>query len=137
MTPTDVLEGWFESHRGQYVDVIIAGCVFGGRVQESMQKPTAFEFHGTSVCFRFGTTEQLTVEDPSGFRLGEFGQLIIPHATLATFGWHYYGREQTPENWCELTYRSRNGRIRLTRTGPLDPGEETFRYSRDRFVELL
>lgn len=136
MTATNALEEWFAEHRDQYLDLIIAGRIFGGRHGESMQQPRAYDFDDSVLQIRFATTEQLIVHNPSGFQRGEYGQLIIPRATRAVFGWHYYGRDQTSENWCEEIYESKDGRIQLTRTGPLMHGEEAFQYSGDRFVEL-
>ncbi len=53
------------------------------------------------------------------------------------FGWHYYGREALPENWCEEIYDIEDGVVKLTRTGPCMPGTETFEYTEKKFVELL
>ncbi|MHC4404094.1 MAG: hypothetical protein ACYTG0_30940 [Planctomycetota bacterium] len=137
MTATNVLEEWFADQRDQHLDVTIAGRIFGGRHGESMQQPRAYDFDGSVLQIRFAITEQLTVDNPSGFQRGEYGQLIIPHATRAVFRWHSYGRDQAPENWCEEIYESTDDRIQLTRTGPLMPGEEEeFQYSGGRFIEL-
>ena len=137
MTESDALTEWFAEKRGSYVDVIIAGRVFGGRHGESPQQPQACEFDGSALRIGFGTTEQLIVDQPSGFQRGRDGELVIPYAARAVFGWHYYGRKQTPENWCEEIYEVNDGRIQLTRRGPLMPGVERFAYSGTRFVELL
>jgi hypothetical protein len=132
----NALEDWFAEHRDQHLDVIIAGRIFGGRHGESMQRPREFEFDGTTLQIRFATTEKLTVENALDIQLGEYGQLIIPRASRVVFGWHYYGREQTPDNWCEEIYKSNNGLVQLTRTGPLMPGVEQIKYNDERFVEL-
>lgn len=86
MTASNALEEWFADHRDQYVDLIIARRIFGGRHGESMQQPRACDFDGSVLQIRFATTEQLTIDNPSGFQRGEFGQLIIPRATRAVFG---------------------------------------------------
>ena len=136
MNATDTLKEWFADHRKRYLDVIIAGRIFGGRHGESMQCPTGYDCDETVLAIRFATTERLIVDHPSDVQRGEFGQLIIPHATKAVFGWHYYGREQTPENWCEETYESHDNGMQLTRTGPLMPGVEQIQCSGEPFVEL-
>ncbi len=132
-----ILRQWFERHRGKYLDVIIAGRTFGGRHGESPQAPRECEFENGELLIQFSTTERLTVFAPSDFMLGKYDQLIVPCAARAVFGWHYYGRDATPENWCEEAYELDNGTVRLTRTGPLNPGTESFEYGDDRFVELL
>ncbi|MEL7500769.1 MAG: hypothetical protein AAFN77_24465 [Planctomycetota bacterium] len=130
------LNDWFSEHRNQFLDVIIAGRVFGGRHGESPQSLRELEFDGSTVLIRFATTETLTIETPSAFLRGEYGQLIIPHASRIVFGWHYYGRDPKPENWCELIYEASSNQIQLTRTGPLMPGITQFNYTDNRIVEL-
>lgn len=137
MHQTDTLQQWFTSKQGKYVDVIIAGRIFGGRSQESPQMPREYTLNGQLLTLRFATTETLVVTKPSGFTLGEYGQLIIPDAEEVQFGWHYYGRPQTPDNWCEEKYKKRRNRIELVRSGPCRPALEDFTYDGDRFVELL
>jgi len=136
MINTNSLAEWFTDRRNEYCDLIVAGRIFGGRHGESMQKPTGYDFDGTVLVINFATTERLTVHRPSRFERGEHGQLVVPRGTKAVFGWHYYGREQTPENWCEEIYEPVYDRIQLTRTGPLMPGTEDFVYDGNRFVEL-
>ena len=136
MTALDILKEWFDDEKESYHDVIIAGRTFGGRHGMWMLKPREYSFDDTTLLIRFGTTEVLTVENPSGFERGEFGQLIIPSATQAVFGHHNYGREQTPENWCEQIYERNDSQVKLTRTGPSFPGVEEFSYVEDRFVEI-
>ena len=136
MTNTQRLAAWFTDRRNEYCDLIVAGRIFGGRHGESMQQPTEYDYDGTVLVVNFATTERLAVHSPSEFERGEHGQLIIPRGAKAVFGWHYYGRPQTPENWCEETYESVDDRIQLTRTGLLMPGTEDFQYDGDRFVEL-
>ena len=117
--------------------MIIAGRVFGGRLQESPQTLRELVVGEDSFTLGFAGTETLVVRNPSGFVLGEHGQLIVPNADEARFGWHYYGRPQVPENCCQETYRRRGNRVELVREGPLLPGEEEFQYGGEKFVELL
>ena len=137
MNSVDLLREWLSSNQGKYVDVIIAGRVIGGRLQESPQTPRELVVGDDSFTLRFATTEILVVRNPSGFVLGEYGQLIVPDADEARFGWHYYGRPQVPENWCQEIYRRRGKKVELVREGSLHPGEEGFQYSGEKFVELL
>ena len=99
-----ILTKWFASHKGQCVDVVVAGRVFGGRYGESPQLVRQYELTDMGVIIRFETTEVLTVVNPSMFTLGDHGHLIVPRADEVVFGWHYYGRPQSPENWCEERY---------------------------------
>jgi hypothetical protein len=133
---TQVLEKWFAEQRDQYVDVMIAGRIFGGRHGESMQQVRGCRFDGSVLTIQFATTEQLIVDQPSDFHRGRSGQLIVPHARRAAFGWHYYGRDPIPENWCEEIYEVRGDQVQFTRTGPLLPCEDLFRYGGARFIEL-
>ena len=132
-----ILQEWFSSNQGKYVDVIIAGRAFGGRLQESPQTPCELAVGEDSFTLRFAATETLEVKNPSGFVLGEYGQLIVPDADEARFGWHYYGRPQVPESWCQEIYKRRGSKVELVRQGSLQPGEEEFQYSGERFIELL
>jgi hypothetical protein len=102
-----------------------------------MQSPREFDFDGRTLRVWFATTELLTVAEPSDFVLGEYGQLIVPRAEAATFGWHYYGRPKTPETWCEVVYQLSQDWVLMWRSGPLPPSEELFQFDMQRFVELL
>jgi hypothetical protein len=133
---TKVLAAWFGKSRGAYLDVILAGRVFGGRHGESPQQPRDYAYEGQTLRVWFAGTELLTVAEPTDFVLGKDGQLIVPRARTATFGWHYYGRPQTPENWCEEVYELSGDKVLMKRTGPLLPTEEEFPLQGERLVEL-
>ena len=137
MINKNILTTWFKKQRGEPISVVIAGRIFGGRHGESPQIPQQVEFRKSQLIINFATTEVLTVANPSDFILGKYDQLIIPWATRATFGWHYYGLEQTPENWGEELYELEDGIVRYTCTGSLLPGTENFEYTEDKFIELL
>ena len=131
-----ILRKWFLSRRGKYVNVIIAGQVFGGRIDESPQLVHELWIEQNKFTIGFATTETLVVTNPSGF-VREYSQLIVPDADEVLFGWHYYGRPQLPENWCEEIYRKQGSDVVYLRRGPLSPGEGRFKYEGERFVELL
>jgi len=128
---------WLDSKRNAYCDVIIAGRVFGGRHGESSQQPKAYSIDGNLVTVRFGTTERLVITDPSAFSIGTDGQLIVPTASHVSWGWHYYGRPQTDDNWCVESFAIADTSITLERTGPLMPGTEWFQYTGRFMIELL
>jgi hypothetical protein len=132
-----VLDRWLGTKQDSYIDLIIADRVFGGRLGESPQRPTAFQMVGPVLAIRFDSTERLTVAHPSGARVGSSGELIIPDALDVRFGWHYYGRPQIPANWCEEIYWRDANRVELVRTGPLHPETQVFRYKGSEFVKLL
>lgn len=88
-----------------------------------------------TLCF--ATTERLVVTDPTTVEVGDDEQLVVPHATHISWGWHYYGRPQTADNWCEESYVISGDSIRFERTGPLMPGTEQWKYTGNKVVELL
>jgi len=133
------LRTWFTEHQGKYVNIIIADQIFGGRSQESLQLVRELEQTVDDFNIHFGTTEVLRVNQPAEVEIGEYGNLIIPTAAEAHFGWHYYGRLQQPENWCELHYVKELNTIDYTESGPCfrKPIRKNFEYSGNKFVELL
>jgi len=132
-----LLSAWLSSNRHRFVDVIIGGRVFGGRYGESPQQPRKGEIRGDTLTIRFATTERLIVIGSSEPLIGQDSELIIPSAVSATFGWHYYGRPQTIENWCEEVYVLRGHSVEFSRIGPLLPIQEKWRYNKTEFVKLL
>jgi|SRR5579871_1754493 len=115
---------WLSGAPFDQVDVEIAGQIFGGRPGEAPQRPRSHEWEGDTLRMAFNTTESLVVRGPSGIELGSIGGvadggvLIIPEAREVRWGWHYYGRPETPENWCVLTYRFADGQVTKEVTGP-------------------
>lgn len=112
-------DGWFDSLQGRWVSVVLAGRIIGGRYGESPQTPRAYSYAAGTLRIEFATTELLTVERPSDVQQRGDGSLIIPQADSATFGWHYYGRPQTPENWCEMRYRREGDKYCFEQSGPI------------------
>ena len=133
----NIIKKWVEANKGNGIDIVIAGRVFGGRHGESPQIPKEFSYVDEILKMQFNTTELLTIINPSDIVLGEYEQLIIPNASEVVWGWHYYGRPQIDENWCEEIYKHQGDKIELDRTGPLMPGRETFSYNDNSFIELL
>jgi|YNPNPStandDraft_1061719.scaffolds.fasta_scaffold213042_1 hypothetical protein len=136
MNEQNILEKWFREQQGKYVEIIIAGRVFGGRVGESPQRVRAFQWLGDALCVRFETTERLVIVGIKDISIGDYDALIIS-AEDARFGWHYYGKPQSPENWCEEIYRRQDNIVKFVRLGPLLPGTEIFEYEGEDFVVLL
>ena len=132
----DILKKWCEVNKDNYIDVIIAGRVFGGRHGESPQLPRAFSYKDDILKVKFSTTGHLTVINPTNFILGQYSQLLIPVASKAVWGWHYYGRPKTEENWCEEIYNLHGKTIEFQRSGALMPSSETFIYNDNKFIEL-
>lgn len=140
LSPQEIalLDAWLKSARGHAFDLVIAGRIFGGRAGESPQRPEAYivtaeglvlQFGGATVVpfteldgrrhpLRQGGTERLTLARPSGLSVDAGGSLQIARAAEARFGWHYYGRPQLPENWCEDRYRLQGDEVERTVTGP-------------------
>jgi hypothetical protein len=137
MVDEPTIDKWLDARRNSYVEVIIAGRIFGGRHGESPQQPTAYSVCGNRVTIQFGTTERLVITDPSAFSTGNDGQLIVFTASHVSWGWHYYGRPQTVDNWCVESFAVAGVSITLERTGPLMPGTERFQFNGSHLVELL
>jgi len=137
MVDHDLITRWLTANRDACVDVVIAGRIFGGRHGESPQTPKRWTQSDDAVTIHFGTTELLTITQPSAFTLGEHSQLLVPHATSVLWGWHYYGRPQTDDNWCTELFSVEAGNVTLERNGPLMPGVERFDFSGANLIELL
>lgn len=134
-----LVERWL-ARRRRPVDLSFFGYWFAGRPGESPQTPRSCRGEGNTLVIEFAPTERLTIIEPDGTRIGEEesdgATLIIPTARQATFGWHYYGRERTPENWCEETYIDRGVMLEIVRTGPLMPGRRLVEKRASLFIEL-
>lgn len=144
LTPQEIalLDAWLASARGRSFDVVLAGKIFGGRPGEAPQWPEAYERVADGLALQFGGgrdvlmterdgsrhplrqggTERLVVIRPAGISAGPDGSLAVARAEEARFGWHYYGRAQTEENWCEHRYRLREREVEREVTGPCREG---------------
>lgn len=132
---------WFEIHKGKYINIEIAGEIFGGRYGESPQLVCNYDIKSTEYKIYFDPTEVLTITAPSSFLIGSNNELIVDKALLVSFGWHYYGRSRTPENWCTVTYDLReDGLVVYNLSGPmvnhLAPHRE-FYLGENSFLRLL
>jgi hypothetical protein len=159
LSPADLaaaLDRWLANARERDFDVILAGKVFGGRPGEAPQRPEAFTLTDEGFVLRFGGaymttlteqdgsrrtypqrgTETLTVLHPTAVQITPAGELIVPRAAEARFGWHYYGRPQIPENWCEVTYRLSGEAVEVTRAGPSAAASLSFPLAGTAFVRL-
>jgi hypothetical protein len=157
-----VLDEWLANARGHSFDLVIAGRIFGGRPGESPQWPETYtlttdglvlhfgggmvlpftEPDGSRHPLRQGGTERLTLIQPSGLRQGTEGALAILRVAEVGFGWHYYGRPQTDENWCENWYRLQDDAVERSVTGPIrdtlrQPLPERFPLPDGPMVQLM
>ena len=132
-----LLTRWLESAREGHHDIIIAGEIIGGRHGEAMQRPVAFQLMGAILVIRFDGTERLTVSDPGGIGLDEWGGLQISRASEARYGHHYYGRPQTPENWIETIFRNRKEMVEIITLGSLLAGVRTIPLPDNPFVRIV
>ncbi len=112
---------WYENHKGLYVDIEIAGEIFGGRHGEAPQLVREYEIIEPNVYkILFSTTEILIITNPILFQLGKYNELIVDKATQICIGWHYYGRPQAPENWCNEVYELKdNNFVEFNLYGPM------------------
>ena len=133
---SETLSMWFQQQSGKWLDLVVAGRVFGGRHGESPQRPRGYRYDARSLLIYFNTTEVLKIVEPDDFVFGEYGQFIVPRAKVVSFGWHYYGRPPTAEYRCEEIYRWVGNMVEMSHTGPLMPCEERFPFQSGPFVEL-
>lgn len=141
MIDTGAMDAWLATRRETHVDVIIAGRLFGGCHGESPQIVKSYELRDSQLVIYFGTTETLIVDHPHSVRINERNELLIPQAREVLWGWHYHGREQSPENWCTRRYSiSPNGMVSVTEHGPAaqfrSRPQEAFRYDGEEAVKL-
>jgi len=133
---TGIIELWLQEHCGAWVDVEIAGRVFGGRHGESPQQPREFQFSGDTLVILFNTTERLTVIRPQGLGIGRDRELIIQDGESATWEWHYYGRPQLAENRCREIYHRKGREVVLSSEGPMTKETEVWLMGRNPLVRL-
>jgi glyoxylate carboligase len=97
------LKQWFKL-KPQFVDIIMAGRIFGGRYGESTQQPESFLCGDKFLRINFEPYEVLTVFKPGEVSLNQDMDLVIDIASEVRFGWYYYGRDPISKNWCEDIY---------------------------------
>lgn len=140
MNAENTIKRWLRLNLDHYRDIVLCGRVFGGRHGESPQLPRRYSCDKDVLRLYFATTEVLTVVSFASPFIHADGSLVIPDAHSVTFGWHYYGREQTPGNWCEVTYTRRSGTVHVVMSGPIvphGPASEIFQYHGDEFVKII
>jgi len=155
------LDSWLDRSRGQTFDVVIAGRIFGGRSGEAPQQPNSYQItpdglqiffasgvevqfvqpDGTRMTLRQGGTERLIILRPDSLIAESDGSLQIGRAEEVIFGWHYYGRPQIEENWCEDRYRLECGLVMHVVIGPIRSARglsfpERFPYPGEPFVRI-
>jgi|GEM_PF-5543243 len=137
----NVMEQWFSNRSKRPINLRFSGCWFAGRPEEAPQNPISFSVGQDKLIINFEPTERLTIIEPEGIKIVDDTQndfsLIIPVAERAVFGWHYYGRPQTAENWCEEAYFDKGQAIEMVRTGKLLPETKQLAKTASNFVELL
>ena len=132
------IEKWLSGNRNKQFNIVVGGHIFGGRYGESPQTPKSFEITDEGLSINFNTTEKLTIKKPR-IIIAFFSNIYILSANEVIFGWHCYGREQIPENWCEEAYTRRYLTINVTRKGPITealPEKENWKQKTLSFVAL-
>ncbi len=115
---------WIERTEKSWLNIYIAGQVFGGRPGEAPQTPKDFQIIGDTLLITFSRTERLWVKNPVEIKI-QNNKLTIQSATVVRWGWHYYGRPKTDLNWCEEIYIVNEQEIIKTDLTPLDSRLET------------
>jgi hypothetical protein len=157
------LASWLGTAAGRRFDVDIAGRPLGGKRGETPLTPREFAIADRGFTLQFGGgrmvtihnvpgvgtatvqvggTEVLEVTTPAGVSVLGSGDLLVQNAAAVRFGWHYYGRPQTPENWCVDTYTLQGAVIRREHSGPLPPRlegacTEILPYPAGPFIHLI
>lgn len=119
MINLEVVRSCFSSHpRG--LDVVIFGHIFGGKPGEAPQDFRTFELDAETLTLFFNTTEKMEIFGAESIELDYSGALMIPIAKKIVWGWHWYGRSQTPANWCTYTYiLQEDGDVWVSVEGPI------------------
>ena len=112
----DALFEWVAGQHARWLDLYLAGQVFGGRPGDAPLELLNATFDGTTARLYFDDGEMLTVEQPSGFIIAD-GRLTVPVAAEVRFGWSF-GLERTRDNWSELVYTLSNEEVSVTSSGP-------------------
>jgi hypothetical protein len=115
---------WIKRTEKDWLNIYIAGQVFGGRPNEAPQTPKDFQIIEDTLLITFSRTERLWVKKPVDIKIQNY-KLTIQSATVVRWGWHYYGRPQTDLNWCEEIYIVNEQEIIKTDLTPLDGRLET------------
>ena len=129
---------WLLANRYKEFSIVIGGHIFGGRYGESPQNPKSLERTDDILKFYFNTTEKLIIKKPK-LIFSFFGNLCVPFASEVIWGWHYYGHDQIPENWCEEVYRRKGFEISVTRKGPIKevmPENERWKQNSLSFIAI-
>jgi hypothetical protein len=156
------LERWLASARGQRFDTVIAGRFLGGKPGETPLAPQEYAITDSGFTIRFGGgnvanitnpatgevtpvriggTEVLEVVAPQGVEATSGGELVVGRAEAVRFGWHYYGRPQTDENWCVGSWTLQGTSVLWDVSGPQPPRvrehlPESFPYPGVPFLRL-
>jgi len=130
------VQSWFSAHEAQCFDLVLAGQVFGGRYGESPQRVKSALLTPDSLLVQFSPTEVLSITAPEGILLEPEG-MFVSLASEVTFGWHCYGRDRTPENWCELHYSFSRNRVQEQSSGPTRARSRLFSFEGKYAVSLV
>lgn len=141
MVSLSTFKEWFKNHKDKYINVEIAGEIFGGRYGESPQLVRDYEIIEPNIKIYFGPSEILIITNPSSVMIGRDNELIVDKAEQVIFGWHYYGRSRIPENWCTETYELKeNGFVECNLNGPISSHlapYRTFYLGDHNFLRLI
>jgi len=110
---------WIKQTEKNWLNIFIAGEVFGGRPGEAPQQPKDIEIFNDTLLITFKGTERLWIKKPVGIKI-ENNKFTVQAAETIRWGWHYYGRTPSNLNWAELLYISDKDKIRKAEIIPLD-----------------
>jgi hypothetical protein len=132
---------WFNNHKDKYINIEIAGEIFGGRYGESPQSVRDYEVSEQNITIYFESSERLIITNPSSLMIGSRNELCIDKAEKVFFGWYFYGRSRIMENWCTETYDLKeDGQVIFNLSGPINSylaSYRTFFLGDHHFVRLI
>jgi hypothetical protein len=116
----DTLSRWMVPAQNSSFQVIVAGMVSGGLLDEAFHTPTRWILDHDVLHIDFARDERLTVSQPSGIEHCPSGDLRIAHATEASFSWRPRSNPNYPEGeYLEIFTPAGHGRAVLTRVADL------------------
>ncbi len=102
----NIVQRWAEQHRGQghVLCLITCGNHFGGSPCAVRLALENYDVAEGFFEFSFRDGEVLTVMEPRGVGVEEGGVLVVESCEFMSLEWHVYGKPQTPETLCNISY---------------------------------
>jgi hypothetical protein len=93
----EMLSTWLASSHKRPFEVIVAGRVSGGSLEDAVHRPTGFRFEDDTLCIDFDRGERLLVAQAMGIDSPASGDLRIAQGSEVRFSWHPQDAPDHPE----------------------------------------